>query len=701
MDHAATPGTSTAASRPPHATNGPRALSVYFDPRPALDALIVADPDRSRLRLGARATLTAALNAVLLFRLAEPFGLARAIPLLGVVIGMMSSNLVRDPEPRAQHVTHSLMPIPALAGVASATVLAGSPPWAALVFLVIIFFAIYVRRYGQRATALGMLGFLSYFDALFFHAPASGLGWMALSIVIGIGVAFFVRAVVIPESPRLVLRRTLQAYPRALRLVVQSLARASAEGRRSVLAHVPRVRERLRRLSELSLAIDVNLQQGPEAWERELRLSVLDLEIAAARLARCTRRALLGAPAGSRAREQITDALRGLARELVRTPPQGEPKPSTPCSPARCATIEIDTSELLCTLQRMRSLAFTRADAPSVAPSAQGSARATAAAAAPSSSSGPSTSTRIALQGVVGCALAMLLGHRVSDYGWYWAVVTAFVVFNQVQTSSDTFMRAWQRVVGTVTGVIAGILLAHAAAHHHDIELALVFTCIFLGFYMLRVSYAWMVFWISALLAVLYSLLGRPTTGLLELRVLETLIGALAGALASAVIFPTRKAARVKSLCAALLERVAAYVRGAFLEGADRSQLLESGRALDRALTELTSTARPFARIPSRSARRALALVDAASLLVMVTRLSVAEASSVDEQASRRRVTRLCERLERTAGTYRAAERSPAELARPSQPHLPRVGDHPALDRLEQALADVDSATFAWDAARR
>ncbi|MGO8448235.1 FUSC family protein, partial [Rhizobium ruizarguesonis] len=59
-----------------------------------------------------------------------------------------------------------------------------------------------------------------------------------------------------------------------------------------------------------------------------------------------------------------------------------------------------------------------------------------------------------------------------------------------------------------------------------------------LAFYFLQVSYATMTFFISILLCLVYGMTGVLTLDLLQLRIVETVIGAVAGTAVAFLVFP-------------------------------------------------------------------------------------------------------------------------------------------------------------------
>jgi uncharacterized membrane protein YccC len=172
-------------------------------------------------------------------------------------------------------------------------------------------------------------------------------------------------------------------------------------------------------------------------------------------------------------------------------------------------------------------------------------------------------------------------------------VLTAFLVFTNTNSRGDTAYKALQRSIGTVLGIAIGMLLAALLAHHMAAAIAVSVVAIFLGFYLLQLSYGAMTFFISIVVCLVYGMTGALTVDLLTLRIGETVIGALAGTLVAFFVFPakTRSALDVVLLkwfdaLRALL--VASQGNGAGLE------IIQLSQKLDACYRDLTTAARPL-----------------------------------------------------------------------------------------------------------
>ena len=121
--------------------------------------------------------------------------------------------------------------------------------------------------------------------------------------------------------------------------------------------------------------------------------------------------------------------------------------------------------------------------------------------------------------------------------------------------------------------------------------------CVFLAFYLLPLSYGLMTFFVTTMLGVLYGLLGRFSVAFLEIRLLETAIGAVAGAVAALIVLPTRTRGRIAEQAEAFLTPVAELLRAAaddLRSGADVRPLAAEARDVDTQMHALLLSARPL-----------------------------------------------------------------------------------------------------------
>ncbi|MCX4825052.1 FUSC family protein [Streptomyces sp. NBC_01142] len=217
--------------------------------------------------------------------------------------------------------------------------------------------------------------------------------------------------------------------------------------------------------------------------------------------------------------------------------------------------------------------------------------------------------TRQAFQATVACGVALAAGQLLSPDRWYWAVGTAWWIFVNTASRGETLVRGFRRVVGTVTGIAAGLLIAIPIAGAPAPTAALVAVCVFGIFYTAAPSYSWMMFFVTVMAGLLYGLLGVLHPGLLLLRFEETAVGALGAALGVALILPVTTHAATDAWIRRAVQCVhgcttAAARRLAGDEAADPAPLAaELELLLGRVRLSLAPLVHPLSPLRARKAR--------------------------------------------------------------------------------------------------
>lgn len=224
------------------------------------------------------------------------------------------------------------------------------------------------------------------------------------------------------------------------------------------------------------------------------------------------------------------------------------------------------------------------------------------------SSGGIALSTRQAAQVGVAATLAIVVGELIAPSRWYWAVITAFVVFAGTNSRGDLLSRGWGRVLGTVGGVVAGMGLAALVGGSTLLSLVLLFACVFLALYLVRVSPSMLAFWITAVLALVYGLIGQFSVEVLVLRIEETAIGAVAAVVAAFLVLPRGTRAAFGEAVGEVvdaMDQVLGEATDRLVGRRPAASPREDVRAMDDALATLRlraqTLAAPFARRRARS----------------------------------------------------------------------------------------------------
>ncbi len=567
---------------------------------------IGSDPGLLRLRMATRTTGALATALLALFLLTKATGQPLTVALLGVLITMVAGRAVNEPDPRQQKITMALLPVPAALAITAAAAVAPHPVVADAGFVLVVFAAVYVRRFGPRETALGMVTFMAYFFTLYLRAKISELPWLIGAILVGTMCSFVWGVYLLPDRPESVLRENIRSLRARMAIVVDTTADIVRAGQLDE-RRGRRLRIRTRRLNETAMMVQGQIEDRvnpgalwPGVSGEDLALWLFDAELTVERLATTgARAAAADIPADERA--ELADTVALLSRS-IRTPhgdglrqtaeraQQLFERTSYPVDlPVRRLMLAIiDTAKAAAQVRaRMERVATVQADI-STAPSADSEQQ---------FQPGLLQTTRQAIQVSVAAALAIVIGEAVSPSRWYWAVIAAFVIFAGTNSWAETLNKGWQRLLGTVLGVPSGVLVATLVSGNTYAALVMIFVCLFCAFYFMKVTYSLMTFWISTMLALLYGLLGEFTVPLLLLRIEETAVGAVIGIAAAMLVLPINTRKKIRSdahtFFLTLSDLIDASVTS-LLGGETTVSLTETARQLDWDLQQFRATAKPM-----------------------------------------------------------------------------------------------------------
>lgn len=631
---------------------------------------MVSDPGLTRLRLAGSTVVAVGLAVAVVVGLASLVGQPATSGLLGVVIAMMASTAVADPTARSRIVTTALIPLPAILAATGGALLAPFPLIGEAGFVVVMAGAAYVRQFGPRPAALGMVSYISYFFALFSHARLGQVPELGVSVIIGAGCSLLVRTVVIRERPEREIARLIGAVRARLGSVVElaiDAVTANASGdpagsrawrRRLGLAVVG--------LSDTALLVEDRLDAQVSA---QLGRRVFDAQLAAERLAGLLadtatpvptatpgRRRTpggsvtaiddtviypVGAAATDRALVEVVLAVLGALRTALATgmTSRRAPRAGTRLLANSLATTPARTPGG----ERLREAVVALSRSALAIPDPAGpAAPVTSPPTNPLTRTGPIRSgfepggaarriwwwwggdVRQPVQVAVAAAASIAVGQLISPSRWYWAAITAFVIYSGTTSAGQTVSKGWQRVAGTVGGMIGGVVVAALVGGDPVWSLVLIGVCIFCAFYLVRVSYGLMSFWITTMLALLYGLLGEFSVALLVLRLQETAAGAAIGITVAYLVLPTSTrtvaAAQARDMLEAVSSVLGHAMRHLWVPGpgrpgqASQAELLAAAGALRTHAQLLRTSARPLTHgplaLPTRDgARRSLRIV--------------------------------------------------------------------------------------------
>lgn len=572
------------------------------------------DPGLLRLRMAIRTTIALACSLLVMYALTTATRQPLTVALLGAVITMVAARSVTEPDPRTQRITMALLPLPAAVSITAAALLSPHPLVSDVVFVVVVFIAVYVRRFGPRGQALGMVAFMAYFFALYLRAGLHELPYMICAVVVGTLSTFVMTTYVLPDRPERVLRATIRSLRARMAIVVDTAAEVLRadhldERRRR------RVRARVARLNDTALMVQDRIEDksNPAAPSLGERLApwLFDAELAVEWVAIAGQRAALAAqeesPIPTQQRNELIGALTELSRAIRVPSPEGLRGAAdraqqvldaqTACDvPVRRLAMAIIGAATA--TSEVRSL-IENVVAGDAAPSSpeDDSAESDDDTDPEQSPAGLLPTTRQAIQASVAASLAIVAGDRVSPDRWYWAVVAAFVMFAGTNTWGDTLTKGWQRLLGTALGVPCGMLVATLFAGNTVGSVAMVFVCLFCTFYFMQVTQSLMAFWITTMLALLYGLMGQFSVDVLVLRIEETAVGAVIGVAVAILVLPTNIGTTIRNdtreFLTALCILIETSVATMFDDDATGSPT-EQARQLDRKLQQYRATAKPL-----------------------------------------------------------------------------------------------------------
>ncbi|OJG04858.1 Fusaric acid resistance protein family protein [Pseudonocardia autotrophica] len=589
----------------------------------ARDRFVASDPGLVRLVSAVRAVLAIASTLGVEYLVATTTGTPPLVPMM--LGAMLASFGVVDATRAGQAVTLCFLALSMLAGMGVALLVDRNRLASLTAFVVVVFVAVWVRRFGLRYFVCGMGGFMGYFFALFLSLRPEMLPGVAFVVAVAIVWVMLLTLVLLPIRNDRVLRRMLRSFEARLAglagtvLALDGHAPGTAERERAEA----RLASRLVRVNEAALVIDGQLGTPAAVADddaaRIVRRAVFDAELAVTALTRVgpgtldcdDARAVLTALHGGR-----WDAVReraGRVADRVAAPgPRRLAVDATVLADARA-----DWTAALATVREGDSgtvpedtAAPTVGEAAAFAPAVQlfggnlpGSAGTVTRLHRPPDPGRPasrlSLTTRQAVQVSVATAVAIAVGDALSEQRYYWAVLAAFIAFTGTATVAETVRKAAHRIVGTMIGLVGAIALVPVLGPDVAVVLPVILLSIFGALYLFRLSYALMIFFITLMLGELYALLGTFTVDLMVLRLEETVVGGLIGCAVSVLVLPTRTRSAAEEARRGLLDALAELlgtVDRALRRPGPCEDLRARSRALDAALHQTLLLGRPLTR---------------------------------------------------------------------------------------------------------
>jgi uncharacterized membrane protein YccC len=592
------------------------------------DRYLISDPGLFRLRSALRGTITVCVTTFALYTLSsyghKPFLFA----LVGAMMAMNGALMGDDRTVREQKVTALLTPVISAVSLAFGVLLFPYRIPSIVVLLVFTFGAIFIRRYGVRWTTLGAISYTAYFAALFFKVPFDQMVFVVEGIVVAGLFSYGVKFWLVPDRAQSAIAWSLSAYRASLRRFVRAarreLAKASKLNGAAVRSRMLVVNQ-LAFLSEDAITNAADALPGSGALVRALQGRVFDLELGARRIYESFElRSRAETVAELNSLERGYSSLRAGEQALVAEEEAASPVVSTSTG-IQGATVAGKTG-----IAKVRYSSLSERF---------------------------HFQTRQAIQATVATLIATVVGTMISQDRWYWAPLTAYVVFTGT-TRGDSLRRAFSRLAGTAFGVAAGLSIAWLLHGERDYEIAALFFGMFCAMFAIKVSYAWYVFWLTTVIAIFYSLLEVLTPSLLYLRIEQTLIGGICGGICAFFVLPISAKTSLRSELAKLIALLSNVLTEISFQRLTRRERRIRVRGLERELLTLRAIAGPLEGPLGKPARYETRLVvhGAAALVHFARQLIVfypEDASTMRDQVHQlvKRTQALAERIPSTEFT--------------------------------------------------
>jgi uncharacterized membrane protein YccC len=563
-----------------------------------LNLALTNDPGLVNFKNALRGTLAVVISFFAASFLARSFHQPPSIAFIAVIVAMIGSLAVSDATRREKMRTLFLIPFLALATLSFSILTGPFPALRIAGFLLIAFLAVYLRRFGPRGIAIGMVGFMTYFCPLFFPLPISALPCAGIAVVVGVLIIFLFKFVLIPDYPE----KDLNLYLRSFTLlgtdvlieVERQLKKAAnltkvntpALSEREVQKGRAKIQAHLLRLNELGLTLEGLLNSSDslavKSKSETLQMHLFERELAIRQFLDFVSEWVLTNPSDLLAAAQLVHD--SVNRNLNKSVSMTFEKESL--QQFAGALLRLKESEVtpLQKAEIVSNIIEEKAESP-LPPLI------------PKLNLTSKENTRQAIQATLATGLASILGASISQNRWYWASITAFVVFAGA-TRGENLQRAFLRIVGTIAGLVLGFLAAYALSGHHALEWSVVIACVFIGIFGARAHFG---FWTGAsftsMLALLYDILGQLTSQLLILRLEETAVGALIGAAVAAWVLPASTSATIKSAMQRFLVSMSEALQELSKQTTspfERRDLVRTLRQVDRELMALRTAASPI-----------------------------------------------------------------------------------------------------------
>ncbi|WP_409254225.1 FUSC family protein [Bacillus sp. SCS-153A] len=563
---------------------------------------LASDPGRKRLQSAGKTTIsivTSVFTMLWLLNMADYGTITPAI--VSGMVGLLGIMLVMDETLSQKKVTTFLIGGSAALGITLGSLLAPYTLLLNAAMVLTIFCAFYFSRYQVRYFSMGMTGFMSAYFSSILQLDAAHLPWFYIGITCGTVFAFLFNFVMFKGSAS-GLRQAMRSFHIQSNLTLTLLIQWLQDGENN---HKQKrlLEKNVQRLNEYSrlVAGDIKEDDLQKLWpgisSSQLRLYIFDAEMLIQTLTASAEK-LRGL--GAFEHEQVKSLVIWVIRSLRDVEVLSQNYSSHALHDAEKAVqgLRLLITEILhedsepekwiYPLRRIESIANHVVNAAVTIQESLNSPKSTPQESQKEQGEEPKgedetkeeintirPTTRKAIQGLVAGVLAIITGHIISPVQPYWVLLTTFIIQIGTESVGRTYIKGFQRSIGTVIGAVFGFAAAKLVSGHAMIEVFLMFVVIFLMFYVFTVSYTWMSFFITMLIAFMYDLLlGGISVELIAARVIDTIAGALIALLVSAFVLPKKTKGKVTEAFDDFLSELRSYT-SAYLSTFKSEQKIE------------------------------------------------------------------------------------------------------------------------------
>jgi uncharacterized membrane protein YgaE (UPF0421/DUF939 family) len=592
--------------------------------------VLASDPGRKRFQSAGKTTITIITSVFTMIWLLNWVQYGTITPaIVAGMVGLFGIMLVMDDTQSKKKATTFLIGLSAALGVTLGSLLAPTPLLLNALMVLVIFCAFYFSRFQIRYFSMGMAGFMSTYFSSILQLDAAHLFWFYIGITCGVLFAYLYNFVIFKGSAQ-GLRRGMRSFHiqsnLTLNLLIQWIRDPEDSEKKKKL-----LQKNVQRLNEYSrlVAGDIKDEDLTKLWpgitSSQLRLYIFDTEMLIQTLTGSVEKLReLGAFEHEQVRSLVVWVIQSLRDAEVLS--QNYSSHALQDAENAVQGLRLLLSEVLNTdekpekwvypLRRIESIANHVVDAAVTIQESMKSSKPTNDYESETVEEDPTEeedekkdptntlkpTTRKAIQGLVAGILAIITGHIISPVQPYWVLLTTFIIQIGTESVGRTYVKGFQRSLGTVIGAVFGFAAAKLVSGHAVLEVTLMFFVIFLMFYVFPVSYTWMSFFITMLIAFMYDLLlGGISAALIGARVIDTIAGALIALLVSAFVLPKKTKGKVTETFDEFLDELKTYVSAYLgsLINKESSELTDKAFELDQKLQVIRDEAHPLLQRPS------------------------------------------------------------------------------------------------------